>query len=88
MYEEVEPRPIVYIPELLRSGLPVQGCILKLTLCSGRTIPGACIDSKGMIYGVLVQKLVDVMPNPVDFYAEEIIAVQVLNEISSDYHFI
>ncbi len=88
MDEEVEPRPIIYIPESLRSGLPVQGCILKLTLCDGRTIPGVCIDSKGMIYGVLMHKLVDAKQNSIDFHEEEIIAVQIQTEISSDYHFI
>lgn len=86
MIEDIEPRPIIYIPELLRIGLPVQGCILKLTLCNGRIIPSVCIDSKGMIYGVLVQKSVEARQNPIDFLEEEIVAVKILPEIPSNYH--
>jgi hypothetical protein len=86
--EDIEQRPIIYIPESLRLGLPAQGCVLELTLHDGRTIPGVCIDSKGMIYGVLVQKSVDERQNPIDFFQEEIASVKILAEIPSNYHFV
>ncbi len=88
MNEDVEPRPIIYIPESLRLGLPSEGCILELTLRNGRTIPGVCVDSKGMIYGVLVQKSVNSRQSPINFLEEEIIAVRMLDEVPSGYHFV
>ena len=88
MDEEIEPRPITYIPELLRQDLPAQGCVAKLTLRDGRTIPGVCVDSKGFIYGVLVKITVDAKKNPIDFLEEEIVKVQKLPEIPEDYHII
>jgi hypothetical protein len=88
MIEDIEPRPIIYIPELLRLGLPAQGCNIKLTLRNGRIISGVCIDSKGMIYGVLKNKSVDVRQNPIDFLEKEIASIQVLTEIPSTHHFI
>lgn len=86
MPEDIEPRPIIYIPELLRLGLAAQGCIVELMLRNSRIIPGVCIDSKGMIYGVLVQKSVEARQNPIDFLEEEIVAVKILPEIPSTYH--
>jgi hypothetical protein len=84
--EDIEPRPIVYIPELLRLDLPAQGCILELTLQNGRIIPGVCVDSKGMIYGVLVQRSIEARQNPINFLEEEIVAVEILLEVPSAYH--
>jgi hypothetical protein len=88
MIEDIEPRPIIYIPELLRLGLPTQGCAIKLTLRDGRIIPGVCIDSKGMIYGVLKHKSTDARQNPIDFLASEIVSIQILTKIPSRYHFV
>jgi hypothetical protein len=87
MIEDIEPRPIIHIPELLRLGLP-QGCAITLTLRNGRIIPGVCIDSKGMIYGVLKHKSVDARQNPIDFLEEEIASIQILTEIPSSYRFV
>jgi hypothetical protein len=88
MIEDIEPRPIIHIPELLRLGLPTQGCVITLTLRDGRNIPGVCIDSKGMIYGVLKHKSVDARQNPIDFLEEEIASIQILSEIPSSQHFV
>ncbi len=87
MEGDIEPRSIIYIPESLRLGLP-KYCALELMLCDGRIISGVCMDSKGMIYGVLVQKTVDARKNPIDFLAQEIVSVRILTETPSDYHFV
>ncbi|NET48289.1 MAG: hypothetical protein F6K09_06100 [Merismopedia sp. SIO2A8] len=88
MDEEIELRPITYIPELLRQDLPAQGCMAKLTLRDGRVISGVCVDSKGLLYGVLVKKTVNGKKNPIDFLGEEIVKVQELPEIPESYHII
>lgn len=80
-------RPTLYIPEHLQTEWPKQGCTLALTLHDGQHIPGVCIDSKRMIYGVLIETGSDPKPNPMDFSASDIATVQVLSEIPPGYSF-
>jgi hypothetical protein len=40
---------------------------------------GLAIDSKGMVYGVRVRAHVDERPNPIDFEADDVIRVKIMN---------
>lgn len=86
--KNVESRPVTYIPDFLRQDLPTQGCMLRLTLRSGRVIPGVCVDSKGFIYGVLVSTTVDANDNPINFAEEEIDKVELIKEIPEGYQIV
>jgi hypothetical protein len=71
-----EPRPIMYIPRALLPEPPKSGCALQLTLRDGRVIKGVGVDMTGLIYGVLVKEEIDSRLNPLDFSAEDIVAVE------------
>lgn len=88
MNEEIEPRPIIHIPDALGRDLPKQGSVLELRLRDGRIDPIVCIDSKGMIYGVLVHDAVDPQRNPINFRGDDIISVRVVTDIPANHHFV
>ena len=88
MNEEIESRPIIYIPDALRRDLPQQGSVLALGLRNDSIDPIVCIDSKGMIYGVLVHDSVDFRRNPINFCRDDIISVRVLTDVPANHHFV